>query len=82
MTASPLEHPFDYRAFLRLVKDMRDAQRMAEQVASTSVLRRRQKLEADVDAALKARFGLQQEALPGIGNASRQPWATWGHRKC
>ena len=82
MTASPLEHPFDYRAFLRLVKDMRDAQRMAEQVASTSVLRRRQKLEADVDAVLKASFGLQQEALPGIGNASRQPWATWGHRKC
>lgn len=82
MTASPLEHPFDYRAFLRLVKDMRDAQRMAEQVASTSVLRRRQKLEADVDAVLKARFGLQQEALPGIGNESRQPWATWGHRKC
>lgn len=82
MTASPLDRPFDYRAFLRLVKDMRDAQRMAEQVASTSALRRRQKLEADVDAVLKARFGLQQEALPGIDTASRQPWTTWGHRKC
>lgn len=82
MTASPLDRPFDYRAFLRLVKDMRDAQRMAEQVASTSALRRRQKLEADVDAVLKARFGLQQEALPGIDTASRQPWTTRGHRKC
>lgn len=81
MTASPLERPFDYRAFLRLVKDMRDAQRMADQVASSSALRRRQKLETDVDSILQARFGLRQETLPGIGNKSGQPWETRGHRK-
>ncbi|MCI7569727.1 MAG: hypothetical protein MSH25_10285 [Desulfovibrio sp.] len=64
---SPLEHPFDYRAFLRLVKEMRDAQRMAEQVASSSALRRRQKLESDVDSILCARLGLKQTTLPGLG---------------
>lgn len=67
---SPLEHPFDYRAFLRLVKEMRDAQRMAAQVASSSALRRRQKLETDVDSILCARLGLKQlkqTTLPGLG---------------
>lgn len=82
MTANPLEHPFDYRAFLRLVKSMRDAQRMAEQVPSSSTLRRRQKLEKNVDSILNARLGLQQESLPGIRSGEPQPWETWGQRKC